>query len=44
MPTKILMSLASLAAVAQALTGMMMWWKRWRPEAGSGYAGRQANR
>jgi uncharacterized iron-regulated membrane protein len=27
-PTKILMSLASLAAVAQAVTGMLMWWKR----------------
>jgi uncharacterized iron-regulated membrane protein len=27
-PTKILMSLASLAAVAQAVTGTLMWWKR----------------
>lgn len=27
-PTKIVMSLASLAAVAQAITGLMMWWKR----------------
>jgi uncharacterized iron-regulated membrane protein len=26
-PTKILMSLASLAAVAQVITGSMMWWK-----------------
>jgi uncharacterized iron-regulated membrane protein len=28
MPTKVLMSLASLAAVAQAISGLMMWWKR----------------
>jgi uncharacterized iron-regulated membrane protein len=27
-PTKILMSLASLAAVAQVVTGTLMWWKR----------------
>jgi uncharacterized iron-regulated membrane protein len=27
-PTKILMSLASLAAVAQAVSGTLMWWKR----------------
>ena len=27
-PTKILMSIASLAAVAQAVTGAVMWWKR----------------
>ena len=27
-PTKIVMSLASLAAVAQAITGTVMWWKR----------------
>lgn len=27
-PTKILMSLASLAAVAQVMTGLTMWWKR----------------
>jgi uncharacterized iron-regulated membrane protein len=27
-PTKILMSLASLAAVAQVVTGALMWWKR----------------
>lgn len=27
-PTKLLMSLASLAAVAQAITGLMMWWRR----------------
>lgn len=27
-PTKILMSLASLAAVAQVVTGAVMWWKR----------------
>jgi uncharacterized iron-regulated membrane protein len=30
MPTKILMSLVSLAAVAQAVTGAVMWWKRRR--------------
>lgn len=28
MPSKILMSLASLAAVAQVLTGLVMWQKR----------------
>jgi uncharacterized iron-regulated membrane protein len=28
MPTKLLMSLASVAAVAQVITGLMMWWKR----------------
>jgi len=28
LPTKVVMSLASLAAVAQAITGLMMWWKR----------------
>ena len=28
LPTKALMSLASLAVVAQALTGLMMWWRR----------------
>ena len=28
MPTKILMSLASFAAVAQVITGLVMWWKR----------------
>lgn len=33
MPTKILMSLASLAAVAQAVTGTVMWWKRPRRAA-----------
>jgi uncharacterized iron-regulated membrane protein len=27
-PTKILMSLVSLAAVAQVVSGLMMWWKR----------------
>jgi uncharacterized iron-regulated membrane protein len=27
-PSKILMSLASLAAVAQVITGLTMWWKR----------------
>ena len=27
-PSKILMSLASLAAVAQVVTGTLMWWKR----------------
>ena len=30
-PTKLLMSLASLAAVAQVVTGTLMWWKRRRP-------------
>lgn len=29
-PSKILMSLASLAAAAQAITGALMWWKRRR--------------
>ena len=28
LPTKALMSLASLAVVAQAVTGLMMWWRR----------------
>jgi uncharacterized iron-regulated membrane protein len=28
LPTKALMSLASLAVVVQALTGLMMWWRR----------------
>jgi uncharacterized iron-regulated membrane protein len=28
LPTKVIMSLASLAAVAQAISGLMMWWKR----------------
>jgi len=30
LPSKILMSLASLAAVAQVITGVTMWWKRRR--------------
>jgi uncharacterized iron-regulated membrane protein len=30
LPTKALMSLASLAVVAQATSGLMMWWKRRR--------------
>lgn len=29
-PTKILVCLMSLAVVAQAFTGVVMWWKRWR--------------
>jgi uncharacterized iron-regulated membrane protein len=33
-PTKILMSLASLAAVAQVVSGTLMWWKRPRRQAG----------
>ena len=28
LPTKFLMSLASLMAVVQALSGAVMWWKR----------------
>jgi uncharacterized iron-regulated membrane protein len=31
-PTKVLMSVASLAAVAQAITGLMMWWRRSQTE------------
>ncbi len=27
-PSKLLMSLASLAAAAQVVTGLTMWWKR----------------
>ncbi len=30
-PSKIVMSLASLMAPAQLVTGFMMWWKRRRP-------------
>ena len=32
-PTKLLMSVGSLAAVAQVGTGLLMWWKRRRPAA-----------
>ena len=32
-PSKIVMSLVSLMAPAQLLTGIIMWWKRWKPHA-----------